>query len=263
MRRVRLRLLGQPLRLLDAPDDLGAALESANRSPYPPLVLVDELGRLLRFEAGPDGGLLDRRDVGGGGVRWSAIGRGARNPGATAVPIALAGRIRKAREAERLDAAAAGAVLDAFCETGSLPAGFTERPVDGEDGSLCVLAGQDREPRPVGGWPEVARYLSGLPAASPCAFALSRPDRALVGVLGDGARFVVQVRETRGALEAEGPLRREEADPTPTPLGLGTQTPARRADELLDRDELPGALASLYRFEVPPPGLLWGPGTAT
>lgn len=235
-----------------SPEALADALDEACRGPHPRVVLEDDLGRLLRAEGRRGSLLVDARTLEGGRVAWVVLGTAP--PSETSSPVPLVGRVRKARDSELLDTARALAALEAFSARPALPEDLTQRPTDGEDGALAVLAGQDRDPRPVGGWPEVERYVQSLQPGRPAGFALSRPDRCLFGVLGDGARFVAQLRESRGPRSMDRPVRRAEPDPTPTPLELGSDAPARRRDEILDKAELLAVLESVYRFEAPPPG---------
>ncbi len=234
-----------------SPERIALAVEAAGRPPFPVAACEDDLGRVLRVEGGAGGLLIDGRGFESGRVRWWAVGRDP-NPAALE-PFELRGRTRRVHPAERLDADEAQALFLSFLDEPKPPETAMLRPLDGEDGPMPVLAGLGEEPRPVGGWAEVGRFLDRL--RGPAAFALSRPGRSLVGILGDGDRFVVAVDELCGSTVRRLEVQSVEGSPHPVVFGSGGMK--TRGDRLLDRASLAAVLESLYRYDWPAPGFGW------
>lgn len=260
MRAVVLEVTGlpsQPVRALDVA--VTEALDAAEAPPYPMATLRDPVGALVRVEGRRGQLVVEMRRIVGARVEWVALGE--KPPSETMTSLHGVGRIRKVRGSELLSREAAAELLTAFLKQEPVPERFAPRPLSGEDGGLVVLAGSERDPRPVGAWHEVERFIALLPGESAVAFALSRPERSLIGVLGDGRQFGARLRETRGASVLERSVRREEVDPSPARLALDG-APGFRADELFDRGELLVVLESLYRFEDLPPGYRLGHANA-
>ncbi|MEO1232967.1 MAG: hypothetical protein AAFZ18_29150 [Myxococcota bacterium] len=231
-------------------------IRTALAPPQPSASLWTEDGGLLRIEGRSDGAVVERRVFEGTRTIWEVIGLAPASH--LSSPLTLAGEVRSLRRTEHLRAPHLLELAHAF-ETGApLPGSYAARRHDGEDGRTRLLAGVGRDPRPVAAWSEVDRFLAAFegPAGG---FALSVPDRMLVGVMARGAHFQARLRTSRPSLpdgrtwSREVELRSPNEDPAPLRPDDG---PPCRTDALLTRGELRVLLESLYRYESPAPGFV-------
>lgn len=209
-------------------------LARVTSSPFPSVTLSTPEDRCLRLEGAPSSVVVDGRDFDGARVVWSVHGQ----PGPEAplgVAQARVGGVRKIRTTERWTPEAAERIVAAFMAGEALPT--RARPTDGEDGRGFVLADPERDPRPLGAWADLDRYLDAQLERDRTAFALSIPDRVLVGVLGGSGGYRVHIHETRPGRRVAFEARTKDSN-----------------TERLDPGALRAVLASLYRHEALPPG---------
>lgn len=250
---LQLELIGQASVRVQNRAEVVQALQAVQAAPHPTLTLTDADGRLLRVEGHKNRLLLDLRIFEGINVAWFAVGTTPPSEDQSSVP--LAGWHRPVRTSETLDEARTTAAVFEFLETGNVDgATFGLRSLLNVDlGRVVVLAAADRDPRRTGSWDEINRFVRDLPERGTIGFAVAHPERSLVGVLGDGRRFALRVRQARGRLVREASVRRREPDPSRTDLELDSPT-SFPADQILSRPELLAVLGSWARYEALPPG---------
>lgn len=231
-------------------------IRAALAPPHPSALLWRQNGHLLRLEGRSSGAVVEQRTFQGTRAVWEVLGLAP--PAHLSSPLSLAGEVRSLRKTEHLEATHVLELALAFEAGTRLPKDYAARPHDGEDGRTRLLAGAGRDPRPVAAWNEVDRFLAAF-QPSGGGFALSVPDRMLVGVMARGERFQARLRESRPAVRdvqtwsREVELRGPDENPTPVRPDAGSEC---RTDALLTKNELRVLLESLYRYESPAPGFL-------